>query len=64
MDAVAASDSTDKEEAVKDAQPQPIENGGSKEAAVENAELKAAPTTSAETSPEAEEEKEEGEIEG
>ncbi|GAA5873765.1 hypothetical protein JCM3774_000164 [Rhodotorula dairenensis] len=67
MDAVAATDATDKEEAIKDAQPQPIENGGSKQDAVENAELAAAEPAATEAADApagvAAEEKEEGEIE-
>ncbi|BGP56760.1 hypothetical protein JCM8202_004466 [Rhodotorula sphaerocarpa] len=75
MDAVAATDSTAKEEAIKDAQPQPIENGATKEDAVQNAEgaekeeeeagkTADAPETAAaeETKGEQAEEKEEGEI--
>ncbi|KPV72426.1 uncharacterized protein RHOBADRAFT_18227, partial [Rhodotorula graminis WP1] len=38
IDAVASAEPTDKEEEIKDAQPQPIEEGGSKEEAVANAE--------------------------
>ncbi|GAA5977283.1 hypothetical protein JCM10908_004923 [Rhodotorula pacifica] len=69
VDAVAATESSAKEEAIKDAQPQPIENGGSKEEAVENAEgvataTAAAAAASSDATPDApaEEEKEEGEI--
>ncbi|GAA5968357.1 hypothetical protein JCM8115_006528 [Rhodotorula mucilaginosa] len=71
VDAVAATESTEKEESIKDAQPQPIENGGSKEEAVKNAEgavtaLAAATADAAATTADApvEDEKEEGEIDG
>lgn len=71
VDAVAATESTGKEESIKDAQPQPIENGGSKEEAVKNAEgaataMAAATADDAAATEDApvEDEKEEGEIDG
>jgi hypothetical protein len=72
VDAVAATESTEKEESIKDAQPQPIENGGSKEEAVENAEGAATAMAAATADTEAatpadapvEEEKEEGGVDG
>ena len=72
VDAVAATESTEKEESIKDAQPQPIENGGSKEEAVKNAEGAVTAMAAAATADEAaatadaphEDEKEEGEIDG
>lgn len=54
IDEVAAAEPTEVEEAVKDAQPQPIEEGGNKEEAVENAEG----TTENQATEEAPEEKE------
>lgn len=72
VDAVAATESTEKEESIKDAQPQPIENGGSKEEAVKNAEGAVTAMAAAATADEAaatadapkEDDKEEGEIDG
>ncbi|KWU43483.1 hypothetical protein RHOSPDRAFT_19483 [Rhodotorula sp. JG-1b] len=72
VDAVAATESTEKEESIKDAQPQPIENGGLKEEAVKNAEGAVTAMAAAATADEAaatadaphEDEKEEGEIDG
>lgn len=55
IDAVAATEPSAKEEEIKDAQPQPIEEGATKEEAVKNAEATA-------DAPEEAEELEEGEI--
>ncbi|GAA6030419.1 hypothetical protein JCM8097_009099 [Rhodosporidiobolus ruineniae] len=62
IDAIAATDATAAEEAVKDAQPQPVEEGGSKEEAVKNANGESEATEDAEEEEEAkDEEKEEKE---
>ncbi|GAA5889184.1 hypothetical protein JCM8208_007796 [Rhodotorula glutinis] len=63
IDAVASAEPTDKEEEIKDAQPQPVEEGGSKEEAVANAEGTATASDEPAAVADAEEEDKEGEVE-